>query len=79
MPSRTLWAPGRAASRLEMRFRASPWEAPEDAPLLKTRLHATHRELGARMVPFGGWDMPVWYTSNSRSTGQYARLRAFST
>ncbi len=41
------------------------WEDPTDAPLLKTRLHATHRDLGARMVPFGGWDMPVWYTSNS--------------
>jgi glycine hydroxymethyltransferase len=41
------------------------WEPEEDAPLLKTRLHATHREMGARMVPFGGWDMPVWYTSNS--------------
>ena len=31
----------------------------------KTLLHTVHREMGARMVPFGGWDMPVWYTSNS--------------
>ncbi|HUF37047.1 MAG TPA: glycine cleavage system aminomethyltransferase GcvT [Anaerolineales bacterium] len=34
-----------------------------DAPLRETPLHAEHLRLGARMVPFGGWDMPVWYTS----------------
>jgi aminomethyltransferase len=27
----------------------------------KTPLHAIHRELGGRMVPFAGWDMPVQY------------------
>ena len=30
--------------------------------LKKTSLHAFHVEHGARMVPFGGWDMPVQYT-----------------
>src|SRR5258707_12497020 len=30
--------------------------------LSKTPLHAVHRESGARMVPFGGWDMPVEYS-----------------
>jgi glycine cleavage system T protein (aminomethyltransferase) len=29
--------------------------------LRKTPLHAVHRELGAKMVPFGGWEMPVEY------------------
>ncbi|TAL94992.1 MAG: glycine cleavage system aminomethyltransferase GcvT [Rhodanobacter sp.] len=29
----------------------------------KTVLNATHRALGARMVDFGGWDMPVNYGS----------------
>jgi len=28
----------------------------------KTPLNAAHRKLGARMVEFGGWDMPVQYT-----------------
>jgi aminomethyltransferase len=28
----------------------------------KTILNATHRALGARMVDFGGWDMPVEYS-----------------
>ena len=41
------------------------WQEPGDnGTLHKTRLHAVHRALGARMVPFGGWDMPVWYTGN---------------
>src|SRR5690348_17627788 len=31
-------------------------------PLKKTPLHASHIALGARMVPFGGWDMPVEYS-----------------
>lgn len=34
---------------------------PTDAPLKKTPLHARHVASGARMVPFGGWDMPVEY------------------
>src|SRR5215470_11921946 len=29
--------------------------------LRKTVLNATHRALGAKMVDFGGWDMPVEY------------------
>ncbi len=39
------------------------WNEPEDPPLLKTTLHATHVAMGGRMVPFGGYDMPVWYSS----------------
>ena len=36
--------------------------APSAAPALKrTALNATHRALKARMVDFGGWDMPVEY------------------
>jgi aminomethyltransferase len=32
------------------------------AELRKTPLNAVHRESGAKMVPFGGWDMPVEYS-----------------
>jgi glycine cleavage system T protein (aminomethyltransferase) len=32
------------------------------ADLRKTPLNAIHRESGARMVDFGGWDMPVEYS-----------------
>ena len=28
----------------------------------KTPLNQAHREAGARMVPFSGWDLPVQYT-----------------
>ena len=31
------------------------------ATLLYTPLHDRHVELGARMVPFAGWEMPVQY------------------
>ena len=37
-------------------------EQATDAPLKKTPLHARHLASGARMVPFGGWDMPVEYS-----------------
>jgi aminomethyltransferase len=32
------------------------------APLQKTALFSTHEKLGARLVEFGGWQMPVQYT-----------------
>jgi aminomethyltransferase len=38
----------------------SPVAAPT-TPLKKTALNATHRALKAKMVDFGGWDMPVEY------------------
>jgi glycine hydroxymethyltransferase len=41
---------------------AFTWDEKE-APLRKTSLNETHRKLGAKMVPFAGWDMPVWYSS----------------
>lgn len=34
----------------------------DPATLRRTPLHAVHVEMGARMVPFAGWDMPVQYT-----------------
>jgi aminomethyltransferase len=34
---------------------------PIASPLKKTALNATHRALNAKMVDFGGWDMPVEY------------------
>ncbi|MBZ0252541.1 MAG: glycine cleavage system aminomethyltransferase GcvT, partial [Candidatus Methylomirabilis sp.] len=33
-----------------------------EQPLLRTPLYKAHKALGAKMVPFGGWDMPVLYT-----------------
>ncbi len=42
---------------------AFEWQPPESDGLRTTPLHALHLDLGARMVPFAGWEMPVWYAS----------------
>ena len=34
-----------------------------EGEIKKTRLNQVHRDLGGRMVPFAGWEMPVVYTS----------------
>jgi aminomethyltransferase len=34
----------------------------DPVPLQKTALHGAHQKLGARLVEFGGWHMPVQYT-----------------
>jgi glycine hydroxymethyltransferase len=31
--------------------------------LRRTPVYETHRELGAKLIPFAGWEMPVWYSS----------------
>jgi aminomethyltransferase len=36
-------------------------DTPAAAPLKKTLLNSTHRAMKAKMVDFGGWDMPVEY------------------
>jgi glycine hydroxymethyltransferase len=37
------------------------WEE-KATPLKRTPLYETHKGLGARLVPFAGWEMPVQYT-----------------
>ena len=44
--------------------------------LLKTPLHALHLELGARMVPFAGYDMPVQYPLGVMKEHQHTREHA---
>lgn len=34
-----------------------------ELPIRRTPLAELHRKLGAKMIPFAGWEMPVWYTS----------------
>jgi glycine hydroxymethyltransferase len=36
---------------------------PQEGRLKKTPLHEAHVELGAKLVGFAGWEMPVWYSS----------------
>ena len=44
--------------------------------LLKTPLHALHVELGAKMVPFGGYDMPVQYATGILAEHKHTRAAA---
>ena len=37
---------------------------PPVVPVRKTALNAVHRQMGAKMVEFNGWDMPVEYPSS---------------
>jgi aminomethyltransferase len=45
------------------------------AELRKTPLNALHRRLGARMVNFGGWDMPVEYPATGGLMAEHKAVR----
>ncbi len=47
-----------------------------EAELLKTPLHALHVELGARLVPFAGYSMPVQYPSGLIAEHRHTREAA---
>ncbi|RMS09047.1 Aminomethyltransferase, partial [Pseudomonas coronafaciens pv. coronafaciens] len=44
--------------------------------LLTTPLHALHLELGAKMVPFAGYDMPVQYPAGVMKEHLHTRAQA---
>ncbi|WP_343629138.1 glycine cleavage system aminomethyltransferase GcvT [Roseateles sp.] len=46
------------------------------AALNKTPLHALHIELGAKMVPFAGYDMPVQYPAGVMAEHKHTRSQA---
>ena len=46
------------------------------APLLQTPLNALHLELGARMVPFAGYSMPVQYKPGLMAEHHHTRQAA---
>jgi aminomethyltransferase len=49
---------------------------PQTGPLLTTPLHALHVELGAKMVPFAGYDMPVQYPTGVLTEHNWTRTHA---
>jgi aminomethyltransferase len=51
-------------------------DAVTNEPLLKTPLHALHVELGAKMVPFAGYDMPVQYPAGILKEHLHTREKA---
>jgi aminomethyltransferase len=50
--------------------------APITSELRKTSLNALHRRLGARMVNFGGWDMPVEYPATGGLIAEHKAVRS---
>ena len=50
--------------------------APDATPLLTTPLNALHLELGARMVPFAGYSMPVQYPQGLMAEHLHTRASA---
>src|SRR5258708_28399878 len=50
--------------------------APHKSELRKTPLNDLHRRLGAKMVNFGGWDMPVEYPSSGGLIAEHKAVRA---
>jgi aminomethyltransferase len=50
--------------------------APETAALQRTALHGLHLELGARMVPFAGYEMPVQYPAGLMAEHRHTRQAA---
>jgi aminomethyltransferase len=48
---------------------------PVNSALRKTPLNALHRCLGAKMVNFGGWDMPVEYPSSGGLVAEHKAVR----
>src|SRR3989441_3967704 len=48
---------------------------PHKSELRKTPLNALHRRLGAKMVNFGGWDMPVEYPSSGGLIAEHKAAR----
>ena len=49
---------------------------PPIAELRKTPLNAMHRRLGAKMVNFGGWDMPVEYPASGGLVAEHKAVRS---
>jgi len=49
--------------------------SPNITELRKTSLNGVHRRLGARMVNFGGWDMPVEYPATGGLLAEHRTVR----
>ncbi len=51
-----------AEARAKPEIAEFAWHEPADAPLKRTVLYEWHRAHTKHIVPFAGWEMPVWYT-----------------
>jgi len=56
----------------EPRLKEFSYEEPKNAPLKRTALFEEHKKLSKHIIPFAGWEMPVWY---SRVTEEHQAVR----
>src|SRR5258708_1493703 len=70
IPVTTLWAD----AQIEKERQALSSTA-EGQTLRETALNGLHRRLGAKMVDFGGWDMPVEYPSSGGLVKEHLAVR----
>src|SRR5882672_2306284 len=50
--------------------------SPATSEIRKTPLNTVHRRLGAKMVNFGGWDMPVEYPATGGLVVEHKAVRS---
>src|SRR5688572_9250259 len=55
---------------------ATPSVADAHPALRRSPLHEAHRELGAKLVPFGGWEMPLAYAAGTLAEHRACRTAA---
>ena len=53
---------GQPANRGSQPLPPFEWQEQEGA-LRRTPIYDLHKKLGAKIIPFAGWEMPVWYSS----------------
>jgi len=54
---------GQEKSRPDFKWTSPAVRATHESPLRRTPLYNVHKEMGAKIIPFAGWEMPVWYSS----------------
>lgn len=57
-----IFAEVRAANPSKNTLPEFVWREPADAPLKRTPLYEWHKARTRHIIPFAGWEMPVWYT-----------------
>jgi aminomethyltransferase len=65
----------RASIDFLLESRMESVNSPVITDLRKTALNALHRRVGAKMVNFGGWDMPVEYPSSGGLVAEHKAVR----
>jgi len=55
----------RSLGSVRPRVEKAEWQWQEEGELKRTCLYEEHLKLTKKVIPFAGWEMPVWYTSVS--------------